>query len=121
MFRQAHRSFVAAAFLGVAGCLIATRVVSADVVSFTDGTFLNSDWTVTDVALGNGGSQTGTQQLVGGNPGEFRLISSSVNIADAAAGGSSIFSFHGRSGALFDPATQGAINTIDYSEEAILA
>ncbi len=86
---------------------------SAQVV-FTDGVFNDADRTLTTQTLVNGGTIEDFQSSTGGNPGEFRQIKTTVN----AGGGSGVWGFFNRSGAIYDPAVQGAIWTIDYSEDA---
>src|SRR5579863_3400102 len=84
-------------------------------VTFSDGTFNNSDWQVSMVFQGyNGGSVTGSQVASGGNPGAYRSIDTSVN----PIGGnpySNVLGFNQWLPGTFDPATQGAVSSVDFS------
>jgi hypothetical protein len=63
-----------------------------------------------------GGTQAASQQSSGGNPGDYRYITNTVN----GPAGSTIFGFHKKIGATYDPQTQGAIGSISYSEDSIM-
>jgi hypothetical protein len=89
-------------------------------VSFFDGTFDPADWTIQSAAqVGNGGTTSATQQQTGGDPDQFRQISQTVNPIPEAGGSSTTYNFHLNLTATYDPAN-GAIESIDYSEDAIL-
>lgn len=103
--------YLAVLLLPVSACLGA--------VTFFDGTFNDADWDVIRDEYGNGGTVT-ISQRTGGNPGEYRHI---VNTVDPSPGGgepSGVLGFHKCLAAVYDPQTQGAIASIDYSEDSIM-
>jgi len=83
-------------------------------VVFQDADFQDANWTVTAVAqpVQNGPTHTASQATDGGNPGAYRSITYQMT-----AGPSSLRLDHFAVGATYDPATQGAIYTIDVAEE----
>jgi len=85
---------------------------------YTDGTFNNIDWTLITEGVGIGGSASASQQPAGGNPGAYRQVTTNVNTA--GSGSSFIFAFNEKVAATYDPTVQGAITSIDYSEDSIL-
>ncbi|RMF94797.1 MAG: PEP-CTERM sorting domain-containing protein [Candidatus Schekmanbacteria bacterium] len=89
---------------------------TASALVFYDSTFNDSDWSLTIQTKAGGGTVTAMQVATGGNPGEFREIINSVNYGP----GSSVFGYHIRNGADYDPSTEGAIGSIDYSEDSIM-
>ncbi len=107
--------------LGVMG--IAPLSAIAGTITFSDSTFNNADWDLTSFSIpnidgvhGGTGTVSATQSPSGGNPGEYRYILNSVNaISDYTA----IEGFHINNTAIYNPQTQGAISSIDYSEDAI--
>lgn len=109
------RSCIApAAFIGLA-TVFAAQSANADVI-FSDDTFANSSWAIENVLQGVGASATAAQSS-GGNPGTARR----VTLATGSAFGDSTSSFQrfGTSTATrYEPATQGAIVSIDWSIEA---
>ena len=97
----------------------ASASVHADIVFFSDATFANSDWESEVFLHGNGGSSSAVQTQTGGNPMSYFQITNDIN--DAPTGDfSSVWAFYRRIGAEFDPSTQGAINFIDSSQDAIV-
>ena len=88
-------------------------------VNFSDGTFNDSDWAITVLGAGNGGTATASQVLSGGNPGSFRQITEIVNAAPNGSSESVVLAFNEKLGATFNPGTTGAISSIDYSEDAM--
>jgi len=101
--------------------LVFAFVGLAQSATFSDSVFADSDWTVFDVFQGNGGSSSGIQ-ATGGPTGDldttFREIIVNVNAAPAG-GVSTVISVHTKAGAVYDPATQGAIASIDTAQDAI--
>ena len=63
--------FVALAFLLPAALL--QEHAAAD-TTFADGTFNNSDWSLTLQTSGNGGTSNATQVISGGNPGSYYRV-----------------------------------------------
>jgi hypothetical protein len=83
----------------------------AGTVSFSDTTFDNLDWTVIkfiDTTPGAIGSFTVGQAGTGGNPGSYRRI-------EEWGVGGEVTLAHLRDGAVYNPATQGAITSLDFS------
>ncbi|ACB50697.1 hypothetical protein cce_1347 [Crocosphaera subtropica ATCC 51142] len=95
---------------------MAINPVQAATFNYFDGTFNDADWTRTiRYFAGPSGSvsETATQSLTGGNPDEFRTMTQSWGNGTNAR----VYNFH--SNAIYDPATQGAIASIDYSADVI--
>jgi len=85
-------------------------------VTFYDGTFANSDWTVGTVAPWNHGTAIGTQAVSGGNPEYFREVTNTVDSLPLVT----IHGIHIKPSAVYDPSVRGAILSIDYSEDSLL-
>jgi hypothetical protein len=88
--------------------LACAETARADLILF-DGTFNNSDWSA--ALLQNAGgtaSFTAGQVPTGGNPGAYREVHHTY-------GGGNITVTHTYTPVTYDPATQGAIGSIDYS------
>ena len=84
--------------------------------TFSDGTFNDSNWTVTSIQSGGFGGVVdfAGQVASGGNPGSYRRIDLTVNSGNSAIFGISLFT-----ASVYNPQTQGAISAIDYSEDGI--
>ena len=96
---------------------IACSNFSIAAVTFSDGTFSPADWNLHVFEIGTGGSITMTQQPTGGNPGDccrVYLTVGSHSVYSVLAG------FYENVNAVYDPGTQGAITSIDYSEDGIM-
>jgi hypothetical protein len=91
----------------------------AQTTTFSDATFLNADWTITTEIINLGGTVTGTQVASGGTSGPYRRIVNTLNSAIGFGFSNTVYGFHARAGAAFDPITTGAITSIDYSESSI--
>lgn len=89
-----------------------------NIITFSDSIFNDSDWELVPWMSGNGGTTAAKQEVSGGNPGTFRSIVNHVNTA--AVDNSNIFGFNFRRGASYNPSKQGAIASINYSEDSIL-
>lgn len=89
-------------------------------VIFSDGVFNNSDWSTTEFDFDTGGTVVSSQQITGGNPGEFRRISNTVKGKSDDASYSGVWAFHQSLVSTYDPPTSGSILSINYSEDAIL-
>lgn len=100
----------------------ATRTVvvapAGSIVNFFEGAFADADWTTSVYQNGNGGTLSAAQQTSGGNPGAYRVVTLVVN-PGPPGGRSNIFSFHWHTPSRYDPAANGAIASIDYSEDAL--
>ena len=127
--------------------LAASLPVLAD-VSYSDGTFNDSDWQLVLFTSGAGGNYRSQQAIAGGNPGSYRRIDISLNASTGAAVAQSGTQLHPTDSyppyppypsptpppsgpaanvwgvqfhiaAVYNPRTMGAISSIDYSEDAI--
>lgn len=89
-------------------------------VIFNDGTFNNSDWSLTVVtnATGTGSTAQGLQVPTGGNPNEYRRVRHQLVVTGPPFNGA-VHSLHLNNNAFYTPSTQGAISYIDYSEDSI--
>jgi hypothetical protein len=110
------RAWAASASIGVA--LGTAGVAAAGTVNFSDQTFADVDWQATLVQFDAGGSFAAVQA---NDPvqGAFRQITQTVNTASGPAASSTIYTIHINPAATYDP-EGGAINSVDYSELAIL-
>lgn len=91
---------------------------SASAITFFDGIFNNPDWTLIQLNNANaaGSSTAGLQFLTGGNPNEFRRIRNQLTVSSPTG---TLHGFHMNITAFYDPSNQGAITSIDYSEDSI--
>ena len=94
---------------------------SAWAQTFSDDTFNDADWEIfadifIDTDLPGSGTVDAFQVGEGGNPGAFRQIQQALTAADDSA---TILGFHRNANAVYTPSTQGAIDTIDFSIDAI--
>jgi len=107
--------------LGISAALIAAAFATqaASAVSFFDGVFNDPDWTLSNFvnATGVGSSSAAFQMPVGGNPNEYRIVRH--NLVVTAPGNGQYTGVHLKNTAIYNPATQGAITSIDYSEDSI--
>jgi hypothetical protein len=83
-------------------CTIAAPIYS---ISFSDGIFTDSDWTLENMPLGVT-AQSGAQVVSGGNPGEFRQVNTISN--------SFTYMANLRTAFTYDPSVSGAISFIDW-------
>ncbi len=96
---------------GTARAAVTLRVSPLAPVVFEDSDFPVSNWTVvtsTAVPSPNGPTHAESQATTGGNPGACRLVDNQMT-----AGTSSLEIVHSFTPAVYEPATQGAIYTID--------
>lgn len=107
-----------AALLALVFMTMAGAARAQGTVTFQDGTFNNADWTVSVEVLNLGGSVTATQIATGGAPGAFRRITNSMNSALGFGFSNTVYGAHFRAGAVYDPATTGAVLSIAYSEDS---
>src|SRR5262245_53279320 len=91
----------------------------AQSTTFSDGTFLDADWSVSVEVLNLGGTATGVQVGSGGNPGTWRQIDNTLNSAAGQSFSNTVYGFHSKSGATFAPASNGPITSIDYAESSL--
>lgn len=102
-------SFLSIAIVAAAGAWPGT----AEAITFSDSTFLNSDWSAAktfDSSPGQNGTFTAGQVTTGGNTGgAFRQTQLNVT------GPGGFIVSHLQSGAIYNPTIDGAIATIDFS------
>lgn len=107
------------------GLVVLARVTCAAPPPFADDAFVDGDWELLTFSFKNvtGGAQPGgvvqASQQPGGNPGTMRQVTDTVPISPSATESSQTYGIHLHRGKMYDPA-QGAIATIDYSEDARL-
>jgi hypothetical protein len=124
---------LAAANLGDDGAVFAVAVRSSDGsartaaarlavssqpgVGFADGEFLSADWTASAVPNPPGIVPAHTEQRLatGGNPDAFLKM-----VYQVPQGAGSAQVVYLRPGAVYDPASQGAVYVIDYAEDCIM-
>jgi hypothetical protein len=98
---------------------MALPVAARASVTFSDGTFEDGDWTLSvynfTTTTPGGGSSTATQAPAGGNPGDYRGVSVTVNNAVGQASVNGIYSLNLRTSAVYDPRLHGAVESIDWS------
>lgn len=82
----------------------ATQVTHS--ISFTDGNFSDSDWSMMTFPSSPGGQFT-EQISAGGNPGAYKRVATINN--------NFTYNAHLRSGFTYDPSSSGAISSIDWS------
>jgi len=94
----------------VLACLIAVPAL-ADLISFSDGTFNDADWssTVTGIAGFGDGTSLATTESSDGNPDAYRRISLTV------AANQGVVNVQLFQNAVFTPSTQGAIQSVSLS------
>lgn len=93
-----------------------STTASADAFVHQDGEFAEADWTMhVFYEEGNGGTTTAWHQDAGGNPDALRMVRITVNDAPPYSG---IGAFHRYVPVVYDPASSGAISSIDYEEDA---
>jgi uncharacterized protein (TIGR03437 family) len=114
-------------------------------ITYTDGTFNDSDWQLVLFTSSAGGTYRSQQASAGGNPGSYRRIDISLNASTGAvvaqsggqlhptdyypyptptptptpAASSNVWGAQFHIAAVYNPRTMGAISSIDYSEDAI--
>lgn len=110
-----NRSFFAVTALAVTGAAASS---ASAVVTFFDGVFNNADWTLTQRVNTNGAGSAsqGLQFLTGGNPNEYRRIRHQLVVSSPTG---ILHSLHINVTASYTPSSQGAITSIDYSEDSI--
>lgn len=100
----------------VAG-LIAASACAAQAQTYFDGVFNDPDWTLTTItnAGGAGSSVQAFQMPFGGNGGTYRIIRNNLSVS---AIDSRVFGVHMNVNAFYNPSTQGAVTSINYSEDS---
>lgn len=94
-------------------------IVSAATANFSDGTFLDSNWSSV-VQIKDGGGTAGAAQISsGGNPGPFRQIGITLN-SSSGSQNNAVYISGWMSGATFTPSLSGSIVSISYSEASLI-
>lgn len=93
--------------------LLLALPAGASIISFSDGTFTPSNWSLTTQTKGPGGDASTVQESSGGNPGNYRQVTVDV----IGGSDSEVFAFNLKSGATVSPASTGAIISLTYSED----
>jgi hypothetical protein len=100
----------------VAVLMLAVTVARAGDVVFQDGDFAEADWETEVFTYGNGHDGTTVREEDGGNDGAYHKIT--LDIATAPPGSfSRVCVYNWNTTAVYDPAVQGAIESISYSED----
>jgi hypothetical protein len=104
--------------LAVSGAMTAPPVRAAGTITFSDQDFNAGDWGLIEFAVG-GGTTSVTRETSEGNPGAYRQITNTVP-TPSSGGYATVFGIQLRADATYDPAVRGAIDSVDYSEDATL-
>lgn len=116
--RSCARLAAMAAFAMLASSSLGLPAFAA-AVTIGDGTFNSQDWDMTLFwTEGLGGTEVGYQILDGGNPGTYRGIE--VQYATSKEGYNRVTGFHRYIPQTYTPSSDGAIMSVDYSEEGKL-
>ncbi|MCB0209945.1 MAG: cadherin-like domain-containing protein [Anaerolineae bacterium] len=107
-------TILAATLTGQAAPVLEPAALASPII-ISDNTFNPADWQVYDVINQGGGSYQVRQETNGGNPGAYRWIEQVVPPVPTGQV-YQISLTHLYLGANYDPASQGAIATLDYSE-----
>ena len=116
---QKQKQSIKVLFLGLCTLIIsAISALSAKaaIITFSDSTFNDEDWNRTSFLQGNAQVVTGNQITSGEN--QFRQIIHTLYPDPGMT--SYAIGFHQQIGAVYNPQLQGAISSLDYSENSIL-
>jgi hypothetical protein len=86
---------------------------SAGTLTFADGVFSPSNWSLAEYQVQNGGTASASQILTGGNPNEYRQVNIGVN----AGSNTAVAAFSLDNQAQYTPSVQGAITSLTYAED----
>jgi hypothetical protein len=91
-------------------------VSSTPAVLFLDSEFLPADWSVATISepSSNGPTHNEEQVTSGGNPGAYRKIAITM-----PAGRSRLYLFHAFAAATYDPASQGSVFLVDFTQDCL--
>jgi hypothetical protein len=89
------------------------EVAKAATFNYFDGTFNDADWTKFFQATGSPAFEVAEQRTSGGNPDSFRFMSHTWG------NGVQGVVYHLNNNVVYDPSTQGAIDSLDYSADVI--
>jgi hypothetical protein len=115
LIRASTRSVCCTATLAVLLALLPSHAMAQPSVS--DGTFLDTDWSLTQFTAGNGGSSTAAQVLTGGNPGSYRNVTDALNAAPLGSQ-TIVLSTSIYTPFTHTPSVAGAIVALNYAEDA---
>lgn len=102
---------------GLISALACASVASAS-VTYTDDTFANTNWGFESFVAGSGGgSASATQSATTGNPGSARRVTLTTG-PQVGDGIYALSRFGTTTATRYEPATQGAITTLDFSIDA---
>ncbi len=87
--------------------------INAQTVTINDTEFAAADWAATVTSSSGGATQSVSQPATGGNPGAYR------HMTHVLPGNSNIVVVHQYLGASYNPSLQGAIDSVDYTEDHI--
>ncbi len=107
-----------ASFGWVSAIAIASPALAAT-FTYSDSTFNEEDWELTTFTRGLGGSIFTQQFPDYGNDGEFMHVVNTVYPTPGVQD-SWVIGVHRKTDAIYNPKTQGAIQSIDFSEDSIL-
>jgi hypothetical protein len=116
---SAYSAATATATISVQEVNDSPLAVISNTVVFSDGTFNLSDYTKSVFTWGNGGTISEAQQLSGGNPDAYLRVTISVNRAASATNFARVAAVYIKNDAVYDPAAQGAISGINFSQDAL--
>lgn len=100
--------------LPLLAAVVMTAAAVAGTTSYSDGDFVESEWTTSVLTAGGGGSGSWSLEPTGGNPDAFRRNTVDL-LGEAAVAIAGL-----RNDAIYDPAVQGTIGAVDYSEDSRL-
>jgi len=121
MTGQQNKQCISSRLVGFLSALIVSLIILATaqssfaVVDYGDGDFTLSQWQTTAYYLGNGGTIGLNRVSSGGNPGVYLRVDHLVNRAPGGSNSSIVYGLHTLAGATYNPITDGAIDTIDFS------
>ena len=110
------RQAILCEIMGVVATLACLNTASAAVI-ISDSIFNDSDWDLTVTYEGQGANSIAYQVISGGNPGGYRRIVNSVYPLSPPYCQAN--SYSRRLGMSYSPQMQGAIASLDYSEDAL--
>lgn len=90
-----------------------------DAITISDGDFNAQDWSTITVDATFGATATATQITTGGNPGSYRAITHTLPTPPDLQL-TQLTVAHLYTATLYNPATQGAITTVDFQQDARL-
>ncbi len=93
--------------------LCISSAINAQTVTINDTEFAAADWTATVTSSNGGATQAVSRPVTGGNPAAYRRMTHVLPI------NSNIVVVHQYLGASYNPSLQGAIDSVDYTEDHI--